>query len=124
MLVHNILPLKGRLSSMGAVADGACAHCGDIEDVVHFFQRCPPAADLWDGLYVKLLSLVPGFSSDLLMLAFPTCPASVERLEVAHLGVLVAKFGMLGPWSFLRPPSRLDLAVSFKAHFPAFRLLF
>jgi hypothetical protein len=39
-----------------------------------------------------LLSVVPRFPSDwdLLQLAFPLCAASVERLVVAYLGVLVA----------------------------------
>jgi hypothetical protein len=80
--------------------------------------------NLWDGLYVRLLSLVPGFPSDrdLLWLAFPPCPLAVERLVVAHLGVLVAEI-----WetrSFLRPPSRAELAAAFRGHFPALRCLF
>jgi hypothetical protein len=93
LLVHYILPLRGRLASMGAAADGTCAHCWVGEDVAHFFQHCPRLSVHWDSLYVKLLSVVPGFSSDwdLLMLAFPVCPASVERSVVDHLGVLVAK---------------------------------
>jgi hypothetical protein len=41
MLVHNILPLRGRLASLGGVADGACGYCGGWEDVAHFFQHCP-----------------------------------------------------------------------------------
>ena len=98
-LLHNILPLRGRLASFGAAADGACPHCGEPEEVEHFFQRCQRVADLWDGLYVRLLSLVPGFPSDrdLLWLAFPPCPLAVERLVVAHLGVLVAEIWETGP---------------------------
>jgi hypothetical protein len=120
-LLQNILHLKGQLASIGATADGACAHCGELEDVEHFFQRCQRVAGLWD---VRLLSLVPGFPSDwnLRRLAFPSCPAAVERLVVAHLGVLVTEV-----WearSFLRPPSRAELAASFKGHFPALRFLF
>jgi hypothetical protein len=81
-------------------------------------------ADLWDGLYVRLLSLVPGFLSDrdLLWLAFPPCPLGTERLVVAHLGLLVAEI-----WetrSFLRPPYRAELAAAFRGHFPALRCLF
>ncbi len=123
-LLHNILPLRGRLAMLGAAADGACPHCGESEDVVHFFQRCPRVANLWDALYVKLVFLVPGLPSDwdLLLLAFLVCLATVERLVVAHLGVLVAEIWYA--WSFLHPPSRADLAVSFKAHFPALRPLF
>jgi hypothetical protein len=87
-------------------------------------QRCRRVADLWDGLYVRLLSLVPGFPSDrdLLWLAFPPCPLGTERLVVAHLGVLVAEI-----WetrSFLRPPSRAELAAAVRGHFPALRCLF
>jgi hypothetical protein len=123
-LLHNILPLRGRMASFGAAADGACPHCGEPEEAEHFFQRCQRVADLWDGLYVRLLSLVPGFPSDrnLLWLAFPPCPLTVERLVVAHLGVLVAEI-----WetrSFLRPPSRAELAAAFRGHFPALRCLF
>jgi hypothetical protein len=58
-LLHNILPLRGRLATLGSAADGACPHCGESEDVVHFFQRCPRVANLWDALYVKLVFLVP-----------------------------------------------------------------
>jgi hypothetical protein len=39
MLIHNILPLRGHLASMGAAADRSCAHCGDCEDVAHIFQH-------------------------------------------------------------------------------------
>jgi hypothetical protein len=123
-LLHNILPLRGRLASFGAAADGACPHCWEPEEVEHFFQRCQRVADLWDGLYVRLLSLVPGFPSDrdLLWLAFPPCPLGTERLVVAHLGLLVAEI-----WetrSFLRPPSRAELAAAFRGHFPTLRCLF
>jgi hypothetical protein len=123
-MLHNILPLKGRLASIGATADDACAHCGELEVVENFFQSCQRVADLWDGLYVRLLSLVLGFPSDgeLLRLAFPSCSSVVERLVVAHLGVLVAEV-----WearSFLRPPSCAELAAAFRGHFPALRSLF
>jgi hypothetical protein len=64
MLVHNFLPLRGRLASLGAVADRACAHCGGCEDVTHFFKYCPLVLDLWGSLYVKLLAVVPSFPSD------------------------------------------------------------
>jgi hypothetical protein len=123
-LLHNILPLRGRLASLGATVDGACPHCGEPEEVEHFFQRCQRVADLWDGLYVRLLALVPGFPSDrdLLWLAFPPCPLGTERLVVAHIGLLVAEI-----WesrSFLRPPSRAELAAAFRVHFPDLRCLF
>ncbi len=65
MLLHNILPLRGRLASPGAVADGSCAHCGGGEDVSHFFQHCSCVSDVWDNLCVKLLAVVLGFPSDL-----------------------------------------------------------
>ncbi len=55
-------------------------------------------------------------------LAFPPCPLAVERLVVAHLGVLVAEI-----WEtryFLWPPSRAELAAAFRGHFPALRCLF
>jgi hypothetical protein len=121
MLLHNILPLRGRLVEFGLEA---CGPCGGLEDVQHFFQRCPLVADLWEGLYFKLVGLMPGLPSDfkLLMLAFPAVPAAVERLMVAHLGVFVAEW-----WesrSLLRLPSRRDLAAAFRAHFPALRPLF
>ncbi len=93
MLLHTILPRRGRLASLGAVVDGPCANCGGCEDVPHFLQCCSCVSDLWDSLCVKLLAVVPGFPSDLdlLMLAFPVCPAPVEKLAVAHLGFLVAE---------------------------------
>jgi hypothetical protein len=123
-LVHNILPLRGRLASMGVAAGGACPHCGQLEDVGHFFQRCGRVADLWDGLYARLGTLVPGLPSDwdFLMLAFPPFAGPVERLVVAHEGVLV-----LVLWearSCIRPPSREGLRVACKAPFPALRPLF
>jgi hypothetical protein len=121
MLLHNILPLRGRLAGFGLEAGGPC---GGLEDVQHFFQRCPLVAVLWEGLYFKLVGLMPGLPSDLelLMLAFPAIPVTLERLVVAHLGVFVAKW-----WesrSLLHPPSRRDLAAAFRAHFPALRPLF
>ncbi len=109
---------------MGAAADAAYPHSGESEDVVHFFQPCPRVSNLWDILYVKLVFLVPDLSSDwdMLLLAFLVCSAAVERRVVAHLGVLVGEMWDAG--SFLHPPSRADLAVSFKAHFPALKPLF
>jgi hypothetical protein len=46
MLLHNILPLRGRLAGFGMVADGLCGHCGGLEYVQHFSQCCPMVADL------------------------------------------------------------------------------
>jgi hypothetical protein len=78
-LLHNVLPLRGRLATLGMVADGSCPHCGALETPRHFFQQCPRIADLWDGLYARLVALVPGLPSDveLLMLAFPATPMAV-----------------------------------------------
>jgi hypothetical protein len=72
MLVHNILPLRGRLAGFGLEA-GTCGHCGGLEDMQHFFQRCPLVSDSWERLYFKLVGLLPGLPSDfeLIMLAFP-----------------------------------------------------
>jgi hypothetical protein len=61
MLVHKILPLRGRLASLEAVADGACARCGGCEDVPHFLQCCPRISDLWDSLYITLLAVCLAF---------------------------------------------------------------
>jgi hypothetical protein len=123
-LLHNVLSLRGRLASLGMVADGSCPHCGALESPAHFFQQCPPIADLWEGLYARLVTLVPGLPSDveLLMLAFPASPVAVERVVVAHVDVLVAEL-----WesrSCLRPSSRGALAASLRVHFPALRPLF
>jgi hypothetical protein len=123
-LLHNVLPLRGRLASLGMVADGSCPHCGALETPQHFFQQCPRIADLWDGLYARLVALVPGLPSDveLLMLAFPAAPMAVERMVVAHVAVLVAEL-----WearSCLGLVSRGDLAAAFRVSFPAVRLLF
>ncbi len=92
-LLQNVLPLRGRLASLGMVADGSCPHCGALESPRHFFQQCPHIADLWEGLYARLVALVPGLPSDveLLMLAFQATPVAVERLVVAHVAVLVAE---------------------------------
>jgi hypothetical protein len=60
-LLHNVLPLRGHLASLGLVADGSsCPHCGALETPQHFFQQCPRIADLWEGLYARLAALVPG----------------------------------------------------------------
>jgi hypothetical protein len=64
MLLHNILPLRGRLARFGMAADGLCGQCGGLEDMQHFFQWCPMMADLWDGLYFRLVGLMPGLLSD------------------------------------------------------------
>jgi hypothetical protein len=111
LLIHNILPLRGRPASIGVVAEGSCPHCGALETTRHFFQLCPRKADLWDGLDVRLVTMVPGLPSDLelLMLAFLALVASVERVVVALVATLV-----LEVWetrSCLRPPSRGDLEV-------------
>ncbi len=79
---------------------------------------------MWEGLYSRLVALVPGLPSDveLLMLAFPAAPVAVERLVVAHVAVLVAEL-----WearSCIRPVARADLLAAFRANFPALRLLF
>ncbi len=91
LLIHNILPLKGWLAAIGVVAEGSCPHCGALETPRHFFQLSPRIADLWDGLYAMLVTLVPRLPSDLelLMLAFPASLASVERCVVAHVATLV-----------------------------------
>ncbi len=61
--------------------------------MAHFFCRCQRASDLWDSLLVRLLPVVPGLPSDwdLLRFDFTEFPVSVERLAVAHLGVLVSE---------------------------------
>jgi hypothetical protein len=107
------------------VADGSCPHCGALETPRHFFQQqCPRIADLCEGLYARLVTLVPGLPSDveLLMLAFPAAPEAVERMVVAHVAVLVAE--LWGARSCLGPVSRGDLAVAFRVSFLAVRLLF
>jgi hypothetical protein len=56
------------------------------------------------------------------MLFFPVCSASVERLVVAHEGVLVAEL-----WetrTILGPPSRADLVASLRVPFLAMQLSF
>jgi hypothetical protein len=113
----------GQLAGFGLEA-GTCGHCGGLEDMQHFFQRCPLVSDSWERLYFRLVGLLPGLPSDLelIMLAFPVAPVAVERLVVAHLGVFVAE-----RWEshgLLRPPSRGDLLAAFRAHFPALRPLF
>ncbi len=104
MLLHNNLPLWGRLAGFGLEA-GACGHCGGLEDVQHFFQHCSLVTDSWESLYFKLVGLLPGLPSDfdLIMLAFPAVPVAVERLVVAHLGVFVAEWISLVVHSAHRP---------------------
>jgi hypothetical protein len=119
LLIHNILPLRGRLASIGVMAEGSCPHCGALETTHHFFQLCPRIADLWDGLYARLVTMVTGLPSDM---AFPVSMVSVERCVVAHVASLVLEF-----WetrSCLRPPSCGDLVAFLRVHFPALRPLF
>jgi hypothetical protein len=119
MIVHNILPLRGRLAALGTVANGACYHCEACADVAHFFQHSASTSDLWDSLKAKLVIMLPRFSSDweLLMLAFPACLAPVERLWWWHMwGSWCLSSGRLHAASGL-PPEYIDLVASLKCQF-------
>jgi hypothetical protein len=55
--------------------------------------RTWPISCSWESFFVRMLSVVTGFSSDwdLLMLAYLESLAPVERLVVAHLAALLAE---------------------------------
>ncbi len=55
-----------------AVGGGEWRACSVVEDVPHFSLFCPFIADLWEGLYVRLLGLISCLAWDweILMLAF------------------------------------------------------
>ncbi len=93
MLIHNsfFLPVRGCLADQGMVVNRACTHCGARLEVADFFLRCQQVVDLWESLYVKLLSLASRFPLDwdLLMLVPSENLVSMERLVVTHLAVLV-----------------------------------
>ena len=46
-LLHNILPLRGRLARFGVEAAGHCQHCPDsAEDAINAFTGCVRTADV------------------------------------------------------------------------------
>ncbi len=68
---------QGQVDLPGGGGGGSIfGHCGSCQDVRHFFQCCPCAADLWDSFYVEIMTVVPGYLSDLdlLIQAFLVCP--------------------------------------------------
>ncbi len=73
LLLHNILPLRSRLVGFGMVVDCPCGHCGGLKTCSISFSTAQWWPTLWDGLYFRLVGLMPRLPSDhmLLMLAFP-----------------------------------------------------
>jgi hypothetical protein len=122
LLLNNILPLRARLPTMGAAGDGVCPHCGEPEDIVHFFQRCVRVSDLGDGLYYRVATEVLCQIGSFLMLNFSATSSQEEHLLVAHLGTLVSEV-----WEArhsLRLPSRQELVLALRCHFPGLRYIF
>ena len=88
-LLHNILPLKGRLRRFGLAAAADCTYCpGEEETVDHVFVACGRAAPVWERLLLRLLAHVPAVPSDaeLLRLAWPPADrdADVTATVIAY----------------------------------------
>jgi hypothetical protein len=66
-----------------------CIVCGVREDLSHFYLVSPRTADLWEGLYIRILAIIPGFPPDweFLMLAFTELSWRIEQVVVYHLAV-------------------------------------
>jgi zinc-binding in reverse transcriptase len=84
-LLHDILPLKGRLSRFRVEEDGHCRHCPCvIETASHFFTACHRVQDIWPPLVSSLVQRTgPQSDEALLMLAWP--PVARDKDIVAAI---------------------------------------
>ena len=71
-LLHNILPVRGRLARFGVGPGAHCPRCpGVTEDTAHAFIRCPRVGQVWEELVGRLLPAVgPQADEDLLLFAW------------------------------------------------------
>lgn len=58
-LIHNILPIRGRLGKFGIVNGKLCPYCRKVEEsVIHCFALCPRVATTWEFLLAKFLPII------------------------------------------------------------------
>ena len=117
LLLHNILPLRGRLARFG-VSDGAnCRLCpGQLETATHFFCGCIRVADNWQQLLLALLPILgPIGDEDLLLLAWPPSP----RDDDVTIAVALFVHQVWASRGDRRPPSFASFAATLRAR-PAF----
>lgn len=73
-LIHNILPVRGRLARWGMAEAAFCVLCpGVVEDLQHVFVTCRRIADVWQQFLAALLPHTGHVADmDLLYLAWPS----------------------------------------------------
>jgi hypothetical protein len=112
-LIHNILPVRGRLARFGQRVAASCPVCpGTDETVLHLFISCPRIAPLWQQFLASIL-VHTGLQTDedLLFLAWP--PVARD----SDLAVAVISYHHL-VWSSrtaARPPTFVALTAVLRA---------
>ena len=103
-LLHNILPLRGRLARFGVAEGACCRHCpGQQETATHLFCLCIRVADNWQQLLAALLPYTgPIRDEELLLLAWPPSPfdGDLVMAVVAYVSQIWATRGDRRPPSF------------------------
>ena len=80
-LLHDVLPLRGRLARFGVEAAAFCPRCPHqvVEDSLHLFTACARVAELWQQLVAALLPHTgPLADRDILFLAWPPLARDVD----------------------------------------------
>ena len=105
-LIHNILPVRGRLARFGGLGAAAtCPACPEeVETALHLFVECSRVSEVWEELLAHVYTYIPTIPSDveLLFLAFPECGREddITATLLAYISFVWAARGNTRPPTF------------------------
>ncbi len=89
-ILHRIIPCNKRLHNIKNKDSDYCDYCGRVDDILHFFKKCPKVNDVW-SYWINgwdNLSEITIKNSPVLEKCIFGCPLNRDAMKVLNLCIL------------------------------------